>query len=148
MKRKLNKFKSRNTFESIDGNQNILKWMLLAGKKIILSLLILLVLINPSNRLLLPLFIIQDERKLNFKSIPQNLVAHVTARRFKEFLSEGAIMSPDEYLPDPTTHKNLAKLSLSGKNTARLTTASRRPSSSYSFKVGHRRNHSTSYVSI
>ncbi|KAL9554146.1 hypothetical protein MBANPS3_002946 [Mucor bainieri] len=75
------------------------------------------------SRLLLPLFIIQDEKKLDFKSIPQNLVAQVTSSRFKDFLgqdSSSSSSSSNEYAhlhsPEGRTSRNLSHFSLSGQH--------------------------------
>ncbi|KAI7889601.1 Ion transport protein-domain-containing protein [Mucor mucedo] len=39
------------------------------------------------SRFLLPLFVLQDERKLHMKNLPPHLVSHVTASTFKKFLT-------------------------------------------------------------
>lgn len=49
-------------------------------------------------RFLLPLFVLQDERKLSMNSLPPHLVAHVTASKFKKFL---AVSSPVNYHASP-----------------------------------------------
>ncbi|KAI9485907.1 MAG: Ion transport protein-domain-containing protein [Benjaminiella poitrasii] len=67
------------------------------------------------SRFLLPLFIVQDEKKLDFKNIPQNLVAHVTSSRFKEFLGEIVHGEDTVWGAHHTTsalHQNLAYFAL------------------------------------
>jgi hypothetical protein len=79
-----------------------------------------------STRLLLPIFILQDERKIAFDKIPQNLIAHVTNTRFKNFLSEN-IGSFDS---ESKTLTNVPTLIFTDNNPSSSTI--RRPSSVYS----------------
>ncbi|CEP10750.1 hypothetical protein [Parasitella parasitica] len=73
--------------------------------------------------LLLPLFIIQDKKKLDFKNIPQNLVAHVTSSKFKDFLGQDGSSSDESspYSPTQRANRNLPYFSLhtSVKNASR-----------------------------
>ncbi|GAN08579.1 cation channel family protein [Mucor ambiguus] len=90
------------------------------------------------SRLLLPLFIIQDEKKLDFKSIPQNLVAQVTSSRFKDFLGQEASSSGSSSRSEPSlgrTSKSLSRFSLFEHNhPSRF--FGKRPSSLLSHKSG------------
>jgi hypothetical protein len=98
-------------------------------------------------RLLLPLFIKQDERKVSIDCIPQNLVAHVTDCKFKEFFSEeDTLDSPrrsDCNMPT-STHQNLVNISLSaGKRGLEQNIPSKGSSAAVpSFKRGHSRQSS------
>ncbi|KAF1800899.1 Ion transport protein-domain-containing protein [Mucor lusitanicus] len=86
------------------------------------------------SRLLLPLFIIQDEKKLDFKSIPQNLVAQVTSSRFKDFLGEDASSSSEP--PHLQSPGNLSHFSLSEQDHHPSRFFGKRPSSLLSHKSG------------
>lgn len=111
--------------------------------------MILLLLLILYFRLLLPLFIAQDERKVSTDSIPRNLVAHVTNCRFREFLSEedtlDSVEQSDYHFMPIFTQKKLINLSLSGKRGFDQTIPSKMPSripssaGAPSFKKGHSR---------
>ncbi|KAI7904858.1 Ion transport protein-domain-containing protein [Cokeromyces recurvatus] len=80
-------------------------------------------------RFLLPLFTAQDEKKLDYKNLPQNLVAHVTTSRFKEFLSD-ILYTEKEQSPThiiPMLNQNKAHFSVDNEYSTFPT--SRRPSS-------------------
>ncbi|KAK4512387.1 uncharacterized protein ATC70_003085 [Mucor velutinosus] len=88
------------------------------------------------SRLLLPLFVIQDEKKLDFKSIPQNLVAQVTSSRFKDFLGQDTSSSEHShpYSPGhPNRHLTHFSLSEQGHSSRFF---GKRPSSLLSHKSG------------
>ncbi|KAL7311607.1 calcium channel protein [Mucor circinelloides] len=90
------------------------------------------------SRLLLPLFIIQDEKKLDFKSIPQKLVAQVTSSRFKEFLAQDSSSSSENFAgahSPERVNRNLSHFSLSEQE-HRSRFFGRKPPSLLSHKSG------------
>ncbi|KAI8644851.1 Ion transport protein-domain-containing protein [Parasitella parasitica] len=86
------------------------------------------------SRLLLPLFIIQDEKKLDFKNIPSNLVAHVTSSKFKDFLGQDNSNSDEfnPYSPAESANRNMSYFSTSGQGQSQ--SMRKRPSSILSQK--------------
>lgn len=91
------------------------------------------------SRFLLPLFFMQDKQPLDCRSIPQDLVAHVTKIKFHDFLSEEKL--PSQQNQQDNSPRNANKPSIFSIFQRHIVPASR-PPSIISFKSGRSRKSS------